>query len=48
MHSPFVDSDSHLPGDHERDKLLDSQWGRVLMVAIVLAVAAGSAVLLMN
>ena len=48
MHSPFVDSASSLPGDYARDPLEPSAWGRLLMVAVVLAVAACSAALLVH
>jgi hypothetical protein len=46
MHPPFVNSDSRLPGDAPREVLVHSPWGRVLVVAIVVAVAASAAALL--
>ena len=43
MHPPFVDSDSHLPEDAAWDGLVHTQLGRVLVVAIVIAVVASAA-----
>ena len=48
MHSPFVDSASSLPGEYAGDPLEPSVWGRLLMVAVLLAVAACSAALLVH
>ena len=48
MHSPFVDSASSLPGEYGHEPLEPSGWGRLLMVAVVLAVAACSAALLVQ
>jgi hypothetical protein len=48
MNSPFVDSASSLPGEHTGDPLEPSAWGRLVMVAVVLAVAACSAALLVQ
>ena len=46
MHPPFVDSDSRLPEDAPEEGVMHSQLGRVLVVAIVIAVAASAAALL--
>lgn len=48
MHPPFVDSDSRLPEDAHREAVMPSQWGRVLAVAIVIAIAASAAALLVT
>ena len=48
MHSPFVDSASSLPGEYWHEPLEPSAWGRLLTVAVVLAVAACSAALLVQ
>ena len=48
MHSPFVDSASSLPGEYGHEPLEPSAWGRLLTVAVVLAVAACSAALLVQ
>ncbi len=48
MHSPFVDSASSLSGEYAREPLEPSAWGRLLTVAVVLAVAACSAALLVQ
>ena len=48
MHPPFVDSDSHLRPDAPRKGEAHSDVGRVLVVAIVIAMAACAAALLVN
>ena len=48
MHPPFVDSDSRLRDDAPWEGVLHSQSGRVLVVAIVIAVAASAAALLVS
>jgi hypothetical protein len=48
MHPPFVDSDSRLPEDAPWEGLPHTQLGRVLIVAIVIAVAASAAALLVT
>ena len=48
MHPRFVDSDSHPPESAPWEGLVHSQLGRVLVVAIVIAVAASAAALLMS
>ena len=48
MHSPFVDSASSLPGEYGHEPLEPSAWGRLLIVAVVVAVAACSAALLVQ
>lgn len=46
VHPPFVDSDSRLPEDAQGEALMHSQMGRVLAVAVVIAIAASAAALL--
>ena len=48
MHSPFVDSTSSPPGDDSGEPLEPTISERVLMVALVVAVAACSAALLVQ
>ena len=48
MRLPFVDSDSHLPEVAPRQGLVNSQMGRLLVVAIVIAFAASAAALLVT
>jgi hypothetical protein len=48
MHPPFVDSESRLPEDAPGRGLAHSQMGRLLIVAIVIAVAASAAALLVS
>ena len=48
MNAPFVDSASFLSGEYTGDPLEPSAWGRLLTVAVVLAVAACSAALLVQ
>jgi hypothetical protein len=48
MHSPFLDSTSSPPGDHSGEPLESSISDRILMVALVVAVAACSAALLVQ
>jgi hypothetical protein len=48
MRPPFVDSDSHLPDDAPWEGIVHSQLGRVLIVAIVIAVAASASALLVS
>ena len=48
MNAPFVDSASSLTGEYAGDPLEPSAWGRLLTVAVVLAVAACSAALLVQ
>ncbi|MGZ8259798.1 MAG: hypothetical protein ACXWUL_04520, partial [Caldimonas sp.] len=48
MWPPFVDSDSRLHDDAPREGVMRSQSGRLLVVAIVIAVAASAAALLVN
>lgn len=48
MNASFVDSASSLPGEYAGDPLEPSAWGRLLTVAVVLAVAACSAALLVQ
>ena len=48
MGPPFVDSDSRLRDDAPSEGVLHSQSGRVLVVAIVIAIAASAAALLMT
>ena len=48
MHMPFVDSASSLPGEYPGEPLQPSKWERILMVALVAAVAACSAAVLMQ
>jgi hypothetical protein len=45
MHSPFVESASSLPGEYRRAPLEPSAWGRLLMVAVVVAAACSAALL---
>jgi hypothetical protein len=45
---PFVDSDSRLPEDAPWEGAARSKLGRVLVVAIVIAVAASAAALLVS
>ena len=48
MHSPFIDSTSSPPGDYSGEPLEPSVSERILMVALVVAVAACSAALLVQ
>jgi hypothetical protein len=48
VHAPFVDSDSRLPGDAPSEGMGHSKLGRVLVIAIVIAVAASAAALLVS
>ena len=48
MYLPFVDSASSLPGEYPGEPLEPSRWERILMVALVIAVAACSAAVLMQ
>ncbi|HEY5322400.1 MAG TPA: hypothetical protein VIK58_06190 [Caldimonas sp.] len=48
MHSPFLDSTSSPPGDHPGEPLGSSVSDRILLVALVIAVAACSAALLVQ
>jgi hypothetical protein len=48
MHPPFVDSASRLPEDAPDRGMAHSQLGRLLIVAIVIAVAASAAALLVT
>ena len=48
MHSPFVDSESRLPENAPDRGMAHSQMGRLLIVAIVIAVAASAAALLVT
>ena len=48
MRPPFVDSASSLPGEYAGEPLEPSVSGRLLTVAVMLAVAACSAALLVH
>ena len=48
MHPPFVDSESRLPDDAPWEGVAHSQMGRVLIVAIVVAIAGCAAALLVT
>jgi hypothetical protein len=48
MHPPFVDSDSHLPEDAPWEGPVHTHLGRVLVVAILIAVAASVAAVLVT
>jgi hypothetical protein len=48
MHSPFLDSTSSTPGEYPGEPLETSVAERILMVALVVAVAACSAALLVQ